>query len=89
MSKYFSLNQLDIMKAALLAAIVASLTSLLDIFSNGGLPTLNQLKAAGIIAGTSFISYLIKNLITNSIGQLGAKEPVVVIPVSEIPVKAV
>lgn len=79
-SKFLSLNQLDLFKAAFLAAIVAALTSLMDIFASNALPTIAQLKTAGLIAGTSCISYLIKNLISNSMSEIMVKEPVAPTP---------
>lgn len=73
-SKLFSLNWQDVAKAVLLFFLAAFLTSLVQILESGAFPTLTQLKSAAVVALTTSMSYLIKNFITNSEGQIG-KQP--------------
>jgi hypothetical protein len=75
MSSFLNLNWVDLGKAALVAAIGAIGMTLLPILESGGLPTLENLKVAGITALAAGLSYLVKNLLTNSTGQVLKVEP--------------
>ena len=70
-SKLFNLNFQDVAKAFVVFLRSAFLTSISSALSQGAFPTLAELKQAGIVSLTAAISYLIKNFITNSAGQIG------------------
>lgn len=73
LSKFLNLNKLDFIKGAITAAISAVLTFIYSCFSNG-IYNLDY-QMIGQIAGLAFVSYLVKNVFTNSNGQLVKKEP--------------
>jgi hypothetical protein len=50
------------------------LTGLITTLDSGTLPTLAELKQAGIVGLTAGLSYLLKNLLTNSQDELMKKE---------------
>ena len=68
-STIFKLNLKDFIKGALLAALAAIATALLQIVDSGNIMTLFEwitLKPILIVGLTAFVSYLLKNLMTNS-----------------------
>jgi hypothetical protein len=82
MSKLLSLNQWDLIKGAFLAAIVAILTALLQALQTSKIPNTwaewSVILSGGLIA---FISYILKNIFSNSEGKPLTKEatpPVVI-----------
>ena len=64
MSEFLKLNSNDFWKGLIVAMISAALTALLATMEAGGLPTGAQLKTIGIVALTSGVAYLTKNLFT-------------------------
>lgn len=74
-SKIFNINLKDLLKGFIIAAIAAIGTALMPLLESGTLPTLAQLQAAGIVALTAGLAYLLKNFLTNSKDQLLKKEP--------------
>lgn len=75
MSKLFSLDQSDILKGGIIAILTIILSMLKEIvIDQGQLPTSDQLGNIGMVALGSGLSYLIKNFLTNSQGQLFSKE---------------
>lgn len=74
MSKFFSLNSFDFIKSILVAFGTSFLTGLVQILQNGTLPTLVQIKTMAIAGAAAGISYIIKNLFTNSKNQIGKPE---------------
>ena len=74
MSKYLDLDIQDLIKGFIVAFLSAALTGLVTILDNGALPTLTELKSAGIVGLTAGLSYLLKNLLTNSKGQIAKSE---------------
>jgi hypothetical protein len=75
MSEFLKLNVQDFLKGFVVAAIAAIGTALLPLLDAGTLPSLAQLQAAGIIGITAGLSYLFKNIFTNSNGQIVTPEP--------------
>jgi hypothetical protein len=74
-SPYFSLNWQDALKGFVVAAITAALGIIAQSIDAGHvLPTLAELKAAGIAGLGAGVAYLLKNLFTNSGGKLAKKE---------------
>ena len=69
-SKFLTLDTKDAINGFVVAFLSAALTAVLATLDSGTLPTLAELKSAGIIGLTAGLSYLIKNVLTNSNGEL-------------------
>lgn len=69
-SKFLTLDTKDAINGFIVAFLSAALTAVLATLDSGTLPTLAELKSAGIIGLTAGLSYLIKNVLTNSNGEL-------------------
>ena len=69
-SKFLTLDTKDAVNGFVVAFLSAALTAVLATLDSGTLPTLAELKSAGIIGLTAGLSYLIKNVLTNSNGEL-------------------
>jgi len=70
MSSFLSLNAKDLVKGLVVAALVAVLGSVQTILEAGELPTADQWGNIAKMAGAAIVSYLLKNLFTNSQDQL-------------------
>jgi hypothetical protein len=66
MSEFLKLNGKDLLKGAIVAALAIITASLATILDAGALPTTAELANIAKVAGTAAISYLLKNLFTNS-----------------------
>lgn len=75
-SSFGKLNLRDLLNGLVVAFLTASLTGLITILDSGVLPTLEQLKAAGLAGLVASLAYLLKNLVTNSGGKMGVGEDV-------------
>lgn len=73
-SKFLSLDLKDALNGFLVAFLSAALTGLITTLDSGVLPTLSELKSAGIVGLTAGLSYLLKNLLTNSQGEILKKD---------------
>jgi hypothetical protein len=74
-SKIFTLDSRDLINGLIVAFLTVLLTGIIEILGNGGVFDWQSLKPV-IIAGISAaLSYLLKNLVTNSHNQLFTKEP--------------
>jgi VIT1/CCC1 family predicted Fe2+/Mn2+ transporter len=69
MSKFLNLNSEDFAKGLLVAIITAVLTFAYEALQSGTLFAPGSLKTVGLVALSAMISYLLKNLFTNSQGQ--------------------
>ena len=74
-SQFSKLDIGDIAKGMIVAGIMGGLVSIYDILQSGVLPTKEQLLKAGLLALGAAISYLLKNVFTNSADQFAKKEP--------------
>ena len=74
MSNFLNLNLDDLIKGFVVAFLSSALTGLIVILDNGALPNAAELKAALVVGITSGLSYLLKNLLTNSKGQIAKSE---------------
>jgi histidine ammonia-lyase len=74
MSGLFKLNFNDLFKGFIVAALAAIGTILVPMLDAGTLPTLAQLGTAGAAGLTAGLAYLVKNLFTNSDGQIAKPE---------------
>jgi len=67
LSKFLNLNKLDFIKGAVTAAITAVLTFVYSCFESGVFNL--DYVLIGKIAALAFVSYLVKNVFTNSNGK--------------------
>ncbi len=75
-SPFGKLNLRDLINGIVVAFLTAALTGLIQILDAGGLPTTDQLIVAGKSGLVASLAYLLKNLVSNSQGEMGVKEPV-------------
>ncbi len=73
-SSFLNLNTQDLVKGFAVAFLSAALTGLVATLDSGALPSLVELKQAGVVGLTAGLSYLLKNLLTNSQDELLKKE---------------
>ena len=69
-SKFLSLDWKDALNGFIVAFLSAALTGIVTTLDLGVLPTLSELKSAGVVGLTAGLSYLLKNLVTNSQGDI-------------------
>jgi VIT1/CCC1 family predicted Fe2+/Mn2+ transporter len=74
MSNFLNLNVDDLVKGFIVAFLSTALTGVVSTLDSGVLPTLAELKTAAIVGLTAGISYLLKNLLTNSQGVVLKKD---------------
>jgi hypothetical protein len=74
MSNFLNLDVNDLTKGFVVAFLSAALTGLVAILETSQLPQMSDLKAAAIVGLTAGLSYLLKNVLTNSQGQLLKKD---------------
>jgi hypothetical protein len=74
-AKFLSLNERDVIKGVVVTAFTSILTASLTYLNSGHVPNTADLKTIGIAGASAGISYLIKNLLTNSKDELGKVEP--------------
>lgn len=67
-SNFLNLNLKDFAKGLLLAVITAVLTSVYEVASTGDFSSIDW-KVVLSVAGAATLSYLVKNLLTNSDGE--------------------
>ena len=75
-SSFGKLNLRDLINGLVVAFLTASLTGLIQILDSGVLPDLLQLRTAGLSGLVAALAYLLKNLVSNSKGQVGVGEDV-------------
>lgn len=75
-SPFGKLNVRDLINGIVVAFLTASITGILQVLDAGGLPTMDQLIVAGKSGLVASLAYLLKNLVSNSQGEMGVKEPV-------------
>ena len=66
MSDFMKLNGKDFLKGMLVAALAVVCSSLSVILDSGSIPTTEEWISIAKVAGTAAVSYLLKNLFTNS-----------------------
>ena len=69
-SNFLNLNLSDVFRGVLVAVGTSILVALEPLLVSGKLPDLPTLKAVGIAGVGAGIAYLIKNIFTNSQGQI-------------------
>ncbi len=70
----FKLNLRDFLKGAIVAVITAVITFLIDALQTGASIDIELLKRVGITSAIAFLSYLLKNLFTNSEDKFATPE---------------
>jgi len=70
MSDFLKLNGKDLFKGMLVAVLAIITSSLSVILDAGALPTAQEWLGIAKVAGTAAVSYLLKNLFTNSNDKL-------------------
>lgn len=69
-AKFLMINSDDLMRGFVTAVIASVLSSAVVILQAGNLPTVMQLKTIALVGVSSGVSYLVKNLLTNSKDQM-------------------
>lgn len=73
-SPFLKLNFNDLIKGVIVAILSAFLTAILQILESNSLPTWEQLKSIGMVSLIAGASYLIKNLLSNTNGEVFVKD---------------
>lgn len=66
MSDFMKLNAKDLFKGMIVAVLAVVCSSLSVILDGGAMPTAEEWTSILKVAGTAAVSYLLKNLFTNS-----------------------
>jgi hypothetical protein len=74
MSKFLSVNTIDFIKGFGITVAGTILASFVTILNSGRLPNLVELKSIGLAAAAVGVSYIVKNLFTNSNNEFAKKE---------------
>lgn len=69
-SSFFSLGSRDLINGLVVAFLSSFLTGLIATLESGQFPSVEKLKSSLLVGLAAGISYLLKNLLTNSQGQL-------------------
>ena len=74
-SLFLQLNLRDFFKGLVLAVLAAVITWAYEAVQAGTLFDPASLKAVGMVALAAVLAYLVKNLLTNSQGEIATPEP--------------
>ena len=74
MSKFLTLRMRDFVRALVVTVGTAFLTTLVTFFNAGKIPSLEDLRLCGVAALAAGVTYITKNLFTNSENKLAKKE---------------
>lgn len=69
-SKFLALNGRDFVKGLILAVLTAVITFAYDALQSGTLFEVGVLKKVGMMALAALLAYLLKNLLTNTKGEI-------------------
>jgi len=70
MSKFLTLNLRDLVHGTLIAFLTVFLGAVLKVTETNQFPQLADLKVYALTGATAAVSYLIKNIFQNEVGQL-------------------
>jgi uncharacterized membrane protein YjjP (DUF1212 family) len=73
-SSLFSLNWKDVAKSFVMAFLGTFVTALIQSLQAQHLPTLNELGGAAVAGLITGLTYLLKNFLSNSNGEVAKKE---------------
>ena len=74
MSKFLALNTRDLINGTVVAFLTVFLSAVLKVTETGTFPVFADLKGYAFAGATAAISYLIKNIFTNSTGEILTSE---------------
>ena len=74
-ARLFSLHTRDLIKGLIIAVISAVITAVVSELQAGTEVDMTLLKKMGIVAATTFLSYIVKNFFTNSRDEFATSEP--------------
>ena len=74
-SQFLSLNLKDISKGSIVFVGTAILTALLTIIQQGRIPNVTEISGIVVTSISAGAAYFLKNLFTNSDGDIGKAEP--------------
>lgn len=74
-SKFLGVNGRDLVKGVIVAALTVVVTAVATSLEAGGLPTLDQWKAIGMMAVAAGLSYFLKNFLTNKEDEFLTPDP--------------
>lgn len=74
-SNFFTLNWGDLKKSLQIVVISTAIPAVVVILNEGRFPVLDDIKTIGLISLGAWISYLTKNLLTNSQDEFLSDEP--------------
>lgn len=74
MSKFLNLDYKDVLKGAIISLLAILLKGLQEILQQGRMPSTDEASSIGWVALSAGFSYLIKNLFTNSSGEIFTRE---------------
>lgn len=74
-SKFLTVNVRDALKGLILAILTAVLTFAYEALQAGTLFNKESVKAAGLVALSAFLAYILKNFFTNTNGEILTPEP--------------
>lgn len=74
-SNFFTLNWGDLKKSLQIVVISTAIPAVVVILNEGRFPVLDDIKTIGLISLGAWISYLTKNLLTNSQDEFLTDEP--------------
>lgn len=69
-STFLNLDVNDLTKGFIVAFLSTALTGIVSMLDAGQLPQLADIKSAAIVGLTAGLSYLLKNVLTNSQGEI-------------------
>lgn len=75
LSSFLQVNLRDVVNGFLIAFLTAFLSSLVTVLETGHLPVWDQLKTFLLLGVTAGVSYVVKNIFSNSQGELLKKDP--------------
>ena len=73
-SPFGKLNLRDLVNGIVVAFLTASLTGMIQVLDSGVLPTASELKTSVLAGVVASLAYLLKNLVTNSTGDIAKSE---------------
>ena len=73
-STFLSLNLRDLINGFIIAFLATALTSVIATLDTGAFPSIVEIKSSVVIGLTAGISYILKNVLENSKGELLKKD---------------
>lgn len=74
-SFFLRIGRSDLFKGVVVATLTAMFSIIIPVLEASAFPTSSQIKSAIVAGITAGLAYLLKNLLTNSRGEMMKKEP--------------